>query len=687
MKRIFTLLVLFAAIQFSQAQYYMVPFLNAGTNPGGLNNDPEYPVGGGLVAGWATIHSGSKATPAWSVARTLPFAFNFNGQPFTKFRICSNGIVSFDTTAVLPLATYTRGPLPDANIPNNSICIWGLAGIGSNDNVVGKSFGVAPNRQYWIQFSSYGYGSVVSDGSNFCYWSIVLEETSGRIYIVDNRTGGYAATKQVSAGIQIDATTAIVVPKSPDLASVAGTDPTPADNTYYEFRTGTQPKFDMTATEITINPYIIVGKNAVTGTLLNNGSDAVTSFDLNYTVDGGATVTAAITGVNIAKSAKYSFSHPTEWTVDKPGVKKIEVWASNINGNPDGFPSDDYRNKTIVVYSRSIQKTPLYEIFTSSTCGPCVPGNINYHKIVDTKDQEEFVSIKYQQNFPGTGDPYCTTESINRRVNQYAINSIPRMEIDGGWDGNAQSFSEALYTSSRARAAGFEMSGTYKVDELAKTVTATIKYSPAFDATGYKLHVAINENETKMNVKSNGETDFRNVMKKMLPNETGTTLKAINDGALDSISFTYKFNGDYRLPLDAAAANMINHGIEHSVEEFGDLTVVAWIQGPDKVVQQALNLKSGSVGVKDLLSVKNIVTFPNPTTDQLNITLSAEKQDDILFTLVNADGKIVKSVKRQVSSGVNTVEINTTDLGTGLYYLSISDAKQNSNTRPIMISK
>lgn len=670
------------------AQYYVIPNIKAAKNPGGINLDPEYPVGGGLPTTWVTLHTGSKATPGWSTAKTLPIPFSFNGQVVTKFRICSNGIVTFDTAATLPTATYTRGTLPNANIPNNSICIWGLGGIGSNDNVVGKMFGTAPNRQYWLQFSSYGYGTTVSDGTNYTYWSIVFEETTNNIYIVDNRNGGYsAATKLVSAGIQIDATTAIVVPKSPDLPALAATDPTPADNTYYEFRLGSQPKFDVKPTSITTNPYLTAGNQDITGSILNNGSDDLNEMDLNYRIDGGQVVTSKISNLTVKSTGSYDFVHPIQWAATQSGTHKIEVWASNINGNPDGFPADDTIRKTVVVFSRNLNRTPLYEIFTSSTCPPCVPGNVNYHSIVDTKDQNDFVSIKYQQNFPGNGDPYATTESINRRATYYAINSIPRMEIDGGWDGNAQQFSEALYTSSRARQAGFELSGTYSIDPATKTVKANLKYSPAFDATGYKLFVAINENLTTMNAATNGETEFKHVMKKMLPNETGTALPVLSDGAQDSISFTYVFNGDYRLPANGLAANIINHAIENSVEEFTDLKVIAWIQGPDKVVQQAANLKLETNGVKDLLSVKEIKTFPNPTVNQLNVSFNAEKQDNLHFDLYNLDGQLIKSIQKSVNSGLNTIEINTTDVISGVYYLSIKDSKNNVHSEPITIVK
>ena len=161
----------------TQAQYYYLPFTsNPGQNPGNLNTDGEYPVGGGLPAGWTTIRT-SSATPAWSNLQTLPFAFNFNGAPVTDYKVSTTGILTFDVASALAAPASASQALPSALIPDNSVCVWGLQGTGANDNVVTKTFGTAPNRQHWIFFSSY---SIPGNTAGWTYWSIVLEETTNK---------------------------------------------------------------------------------------------------------------------------------------------------------------------------------------------------------------------------------------------------------------------------------------------------------------------------------------------------------------------------------------------------------------------------------------------------------------------------------------------------------------------------
>lgn len=666
-----------------QAQYWQIPNPNAGFNPGGLNADDEYPVGGGLATTWTTCLAPS-TTPTWSTSQTLPFPFSFNGVPVTNFKVSNSGILTFDVSTALAAPGFTPITLPSALIPNNSVCISGLGGSGANDNVVKKTFGTAPNRQFWIFYTSYGYGNTASDGSNFTYWSIVLDETTNRIHIVDQRTGGYASSV-VSAGIQIDATTAYTVAGSPALAFLAATSPASDDNSFYTFVPGTQPSFDMSITDITSSPYFAPGNATFTGVIKNLGTTTITSFDINYKIDGGTAVSATISGVNIASGATYNFTHNIPWTA-VIGTHSLEMYATNLNGsNVDANTFDDAHTQTINVLNELVQRIPLFEIFTSSTCGPCAPGNTNYHSIVDLRPSSEYVSIKYQQDFPGNGDPYATNESVNRRSNYYAITSIPRMMIDGGWNNNAASFTDALYDDSRLKPAQFKLNGSYFYNN--KTFSAKVKYSPMFNATGAKLYVAILEHLTSQNVASNGETEFKQVMKKMLPSETGTTLPAQAIGSWDSTSFTYTFNGQYRLPADGQTANRINHATEHSVEEFSDLYVIAWIQGTDKVVYQAANL-SLTTGFESLSNVfEKVNVFPNPAQNKINVQVNLKNNEQIIATLVDLEGNMINSKMVQMKSGNNNIEFDATQLAAGMYNIMIFDSKGNSSVNKVVIQK
>ncbi|NOT38468.1 MAG: hypothetical protein HOP11_13935 [Saprospiraceae bacterium] len=675
MKTYLQVLSVFLTFQVCSAQYWYIPNDAANRNPGDINADAERPSGGGLPAGWTTILN-PNANPVWSTNRTLPFAFKFNNQAVTNYKISNSGILTFDVAAST-VPGFTRFTLPNAAIPNNSICLMGMVGTASNDVVVTKVFGTAPNRQFWIQFNSYGYGTVPSDNANFAYWSIVLEETSNRIHIVDQRTGGYASTKLVSIGVQIDNSTATMIAGSPAILSKAGTSDGPLDNVYYTFVQGNQGKYDVTVTDIITSPYQVAGNILVTAIFRNLGTTPITSLRMNYLGDNVAATGDVKSGLNIPKFGYDTISHIVAWNINS-GSHNLDVFADNLNGsNADENPVDDQKRKKIFAMVRLEPRVPLFEVYSSSTCAPCRPANERFLSITENKNPDDFVSIKFQQNFPGTGDPYATTEAVNRR-GYYFISSIPRLEIDGGWDKNGSSFSEELFSAASQIPAFYTLDGTYKIED--KKVTANVNYSPLFDAAGARLYVAILEKITYANVASNQETEFHHVMKKMIPNEQGTVLPTVPALTTRSNAFSYTFNGEYRLPPDGQTANIINHQIEHSVEDFKNLYVVAWVQGSDKQVFQAANLKpEGTTAVNNVASFNTFSVYPNPSSEHLQLDVEIHKTTELMSNIVDNAGNIVLSRMNKLATGKQVLQYNIQNLPAGEYHLMIVDENNNSS--------
>jgi hypothetical protein len=145
-------------------QYYQLPAVGAGTNPGGLNTDIEEPSGALTPLGWSVILS-STTTDAWSTTQTIPFAFNFNGSAETSYKVSNTGVLTFDVAATTVPAN-PNGGLPNSSVPNKSVLVWGLNLSGANDAAVSKTFGTAPNRQHWITYAS---ASATTIGTGYTY--------------------------------------------------------------------------------------------------------------------------------------------------------------------------------------------------------------------------------------------------------------------------------------------------------------------------------------------------------------------------------------------------------------------------------------------------------------------------------------------------------------------------------------
>jgi hypothetical protein len=185
---------------------------------------------------------------------------------------------------------------------------------------------------------------------------------------------------------------------------------------------------------LNITPYSVAPANInIEGIVKNLGGNTITALDITWT-DGTNSYTDNITGLNIASFATYNFTHADQLLIPNPGNANISVTIDMVNSSVDPDMTNNTLSATATVVNAIAVRRPLVETFTSSTCGPCAPANVTAEALF-AQNTGKFTSIKYQADFPGTGDPYFTQEGGNRR-SYYSINSVPRMEIDGGWDQN-----------------------------------------------------------------------------------------------------------------------------------------------------------------------------------------------------------------------------------------------------------
>ena len=657
---LFILSFCFFTINFN-GQYYYTPN-STQSNPGGLNNDNEYPSSSNsFSSGWTTILPGSNASPTWSSIETIPFNFNFNGNLVTQYKVSSSGVLTFTTSAgVVPF--YSNASIPDPVIPNNSIMIWGIQGVGSNDEIVTKTFGSPGAQQHWVFFASY------EAGGSWSYWSIVLEEGTDKIYIVDQRHSSNASP-QVTAGIQIDNSTAIMVTGSPQLSNVAGTDPTPADNYYYEFIFGQQNAIDMSGVELITYPYLKLSDApfSIECVLNNLGTDTVSSFDLNYSANGGTISTQSITGLSIAPYNADTFSHATPWIPTLDDSYDISVWATNINGSMDMNTVNDTVNQPLHVFATTTQRKPMLEMFASSTSNYSVTGNTDLLAILYA-NPDNYSLLKYPMSWPSPGDPYFTNEGAQRRY-LYSINTVPRLVMNGVNQNNPIGFTQQEFDEAYQLYSFLNLDATYSVG--GQKVDINVDINSLCNTAGIwdnlTLHAAIFEYTTYNNVSTNGEIEFYNIMKKMIPDENGTSLPVLSgpNNPAFSLNLSYEFNGAYNIPPDASSP--IDHLIEHSVEDFQNIGVVVWIQDDySKYILQSATANMVA-NISEINNEIQTIIFPNPASDNLNVYLKGANNEKVDIKIFNAMGQMVKDI-----SGVLPKQnIDVSELKKGIYTLIV----------------
>ena len=404
----------------------------------------------------------------------------------------------------------------------------------------------------------------------------------------------------------------------------------------------------------------------------------MTSATFNYSINGGTPVTSSLSSISIASGSTGTLTSGTTWNPSSTGLYSVKAWLSGLNGsNVDANTANDTVSMDIQVVTALTTRYPLYETFTSSTCGPCTPANTTMEAVFDDNPGEH-TSIKYQMSWPGTGDPYYTTEGGARRT-FYGINSVPRVEIDGGWDGNGNGVTQALYDQYQNVPAFVDMTATWS--RWTKTIETEVTISPLADVTSnnLRLFAVIYSHLDVANVKTNGETEFFNVVKKMMPNENGEPLSALTSGQSVTKTLSYTFNGNYTLPANAQSP--VNLNTAHTVEDFTNLGVILWVQDiSTKEVLQSVDA-TYTIGQFEETLASELKVYPNPTSGDFFV--EGDFEATATLKLMDLTGRTLYQEQADFTGG-QKVQISTEGLASGTYLL-ITTTDGASHAQPVIV--
>ncbi len=172
----------------------------------------------------------------------------------------------------------------------------------------------------------------------------------------------------------------------------------------------------------------------------------------------------------------------------------------------------------------------LVEEFTGETCPPCAAYNPGFNALMSMPaNMSKGVSLKYQNDIPSTGPNFYlyNTADIATRTGFYANNYSPHGFMDGNvWDDNIASFTQTLLDNQAAVTSPFTIAVSHTINGNTIDATVVVTASQAVSNANLKLQVAIAEQDVYGYTSPNGESEYSNVMRKMLPDGNGTTLAA-----------------------------------------------------------------------------------------------------------------------------------------------------------------
>jgi hypothetical protein len=399
-------------------------------------------------------------------------------------------------------------------------------------------------------------------------------------------------------------------------------------------RVGPQPISDAALILDQPPDYVPAGELDISGTILNQGSGSITQADVSWQVDDGPDHTERFQGFSVAEDSGYQFVCHDKY-VTSIGNHTLIVKISQVNGlGIDQNQSNDTVKCSFYACSNSTPRMHLFEVFTSSTCGCCPVLNKNVVEPATQKYIGKVAVVKYQMNFPGSGDKYYISEN-GIRGEYYGIGWVPVFYINGitsYWlmDSTPQEVSlgyiDDLLRSANEQQAVVEIKSKHTVFQVTGNIEINVTITPYFSGTGYNAFVCVVEKVTTGNVGGNGETEFYSVLMKMLPDAQGIPMNFV-DGIPENIHLSSNLSGTH-------------------IEELSDLAVVLFIQDMNthKVIQAAYSENAPIEASKVSLPEDDIMIYPNPSNGILNICGACDANLEIydilgrvLFTVIKAN--------------------------------------------------
>ncbi len=207
---------------------------------------------------------------------------------------------------------------------------------------------------------------------------------------------------------------------------------------------------------------------------------------------------------------------------------------------------------TLLVVTALYSQTPrlvLFEEFTSASCSWCAYFNPGFNTLLNA-NSAVCTSIKYQSNF-GFDPMYNHNKvDVNNRVSYYAVPGYPDAVMDGNvFHGSPGSVTQGMITTESAVASPFELTINQQLSPGGDSIYVTMLGKATAAVSGSLFaHCVVIEKHIHFATApgTNGEKDFYNVMKKMLPSANGTALPtSFQTGDYFLLRYSWKLENVY----------------------------------------------------------------------------------------------------------------------------------------------
>ena len=416
---------------------------------------------------------------------------------------------------------------------------------------------------------------------------------------------------------------------------------------------------------ISTGSYAPMGQSfTVEVTAQNQGSANLTSFDINYSINGGEQTTASVTGINVAPYDTYTY--PLSLTIGNAGGATISIELSNPNGVDDQDASDNSGSVNVNVYdpSTTVERTTVLEHFTTAQCPNCPSGHQRLEAAIQGRE-DRVVWIAHHVGY--YTDNMTINESNQMLVffNDGGSTYAPASMLDRSRD-NATSEDPGpvffpdnsvrnVITNALARPAFVSVDlSNLSFDGRVLTVTVSGSFASSVTMDSPRLSVYIMEDGIIGSQSgASSQYEHNHVIRGCISDVWGDAdvITSTEAGATFSKTYTYQVPSTMRPEKTWVAAFVNNFASDVNNREIynGAKTGYLTSNGIDDVVNPAVSVR----------------TYPNPVTEMAFI----EAQGTIRgYNVVNTLGQQVISAD---NVNADVVELNVSNLAAGIYYVTV----------------
>lgn len=410
-------------------------------------------------------------------------------------------------------------------------------------------------------------------------------------------------------------------------------------------------------------------------TVRNQGSAALTSFDVTYTVNGSDEQTVNVTGINVASFANYTYTLPVQMTT--LGANTINITVSNPNNDTDPDNSDNSTSCSTNVYdpSTTTQRTVVMEHFTTARCPNCPSGHerigaayqsvqdrviwIAHHVGYYTDNMTINESNQMLTFFNDGGSTFAPAWMLDRsydNVNDKSEYPGPAFFPDGT---ESTVLNNALARPAFATVNISNMTYDPQSRQLSVTVSGEFLQSIAFDSPRLSLYI-MQDGIWGTQSGANGSYEHNHVIRACISDVWGDTDPFESTTPAAGDTYTKTFN--YTLPTSFTA----NHcWLAAFVSNYSsDVMNCAILNGAK--TGYLMEGDDPTTGIADVESSINVTTYPNPATEMVYVTVEGRINS---YTMVDALGR---QVMADENTNADILELNVSTLPQGLYMITVT---------------